>query len=260
MRRSCFKTNALTRRGFAGFFKALTLSVMCLAAFADSVAYTVDENTKVATVTVPNPANDAQNRAALADLQAALDDETVMTVVLTHTITLPDGTYLSAGNTSPRKIVQVVAPFLPENGKVTLKTSSTADNAKLDTIDTPLDGSYSTYNLFDITAESHVTISNLTLKGGFEGQRIVDGDSTSAGGIDHAEGGEGFRRVRIAPRFLSALSFCRASQNTVNGEVSTEWTRNGDAVELSFRIPEGMTAEYDGRIYQAGEYRFESVF
>ena len=185
MRRSCFKTNALTRRGFTGFFKALTLSVLCLTAFAASAAYTVDENTKVATVTVPNPANDAQNRAALADLQAALDDEKVMTVVLTHTITLPDGTYLSAGNTSPRKIVQVVAPFLPENGKVTLKTSSTAEDAKLDTIDTPLDGSYSTYNLFDITKGAHVTISNITLMGGFEGSRQVNGDGATTGGIDN---------------------------------------------------------------------------
>ncbi len=78
----------------------------------------------------------------------------------------------------------------------------------------------------------------------------------TAGGIDHAEGGEGFTRVRIAPRFLSALDFCRASQNTVRGEVSTEWKRSGDTVHLSFRIPEGMTAEYGGKEYAAGEYRF----
>ena len=186
MRKSCFNAKAQGRGVFSGFFRALALSVLCLAAFAASAAYTVDENTKVATVTVPNPASDAQNRAALADLQAALDDEKVMTVVLTHTITLPDGTYLSAGNTSPRKIVQVVAPFLPENGKVTLKTSSTAEDAKLDTIDTPLDGSYSTYNLFDITKGAHVTISNLTLMGGFEGSRNVDGDGATTGGIDNS--------------------------------------------------------------------------
>ena len=92
MRKSCFNAKAQGRGVFSGFFRALALSVLCLAAFAASAAYTVDENTKVATVTVPNPASDAQNRAALADLQAALDDEKVMTVVLTHTITLPDGT------------------------------------------------------------------------------------------------------------------------------------------------------------------------
>jgi len=76
------------------------------------------------------------------------------------------------------------------------------------------------------------------------------------GGIDHAEGGEGFTRIKIAPCYLSALDFCRASQNTINGEVLVEWKRISDTVALSFRIPEGMTAEYDGKEYTAGEYRF----
>ena len=146
-------------------------------------AYTV--NNGVATVTVPNPSNEAQNLAALADLQAALDDESVKTVIITHTITLPNGTYLSAGPTSPKKVVQVANPFLPENGKVTLTTSSTAEDAQLDTILTPEANTYSTYNLFDITDDARVTISNITLMGGFEGSRNVSGDVATTGGIDN---------------------------------------------------------------------------
>ncbi|MBO7206464.1 MAG: hypothetical protein J6W10_02505, partial [Kiritimatiellae bacterium] len=146
-------------------------------------AYTVDNG--VATVTVPNPSNEAQNLAALADLQAALDDERVNTVIITHTITLPNGTYLSAGPTSPKKVVQVANPFLPENGKVTLTKSSTAEDAQLDTILTPEANTYSTYNLFDITDDARVTISNITLMGGFEGSRNVSGDVATTGGIDN---------------------------------------------------------------------------
>jgi hypothetical protein len=66
-----------------------------------------------------------------------------------------------------------------------LGKSKTGEDAVLDTILIPAVDSYSTYNLFDIPAGSSVTISNLTLKGGFEGKRTVDGDSTSAGGIDN---------------------------------------------------------------------------
>ena len=185
MRKSCFKTNALRRGGFAGFFKALALFALCVATLLPvSAAYTVANG--VATVTVPNPATEAQNRQALADLQEALDDDSVSTVIITHTIKLTDGTYLSAGSTSPKKIVQVAEPFLPENGKVTLTKSSTAADAQLDTIETPVAGSYSTYNLFDITAGAHVTISNITLMGGFEGSRQVNGDGATTGGIDNS--------------------------------------------------------------------------
>ncbi len=75
------------------------------------------------------------------------------------------------------------------------------------------------------------------------------------GGIDHA-GTPGFARVRIAPYFLKELSFCRASQKTVRGEVKVAWERAGESVNLTFTVPEGMTAEYEGRDYTAGEYRF----
>ena len=159
------------------------LLLVILPVWTDLGAYTVDNG--VVTVTVPNPSNEAQNLAALAELQAALDDERVNTVIITHTITLPNGTYLSAGPTSPKKVVQVAEPFLPENGKVTLTKSSTAENAQLDTILTPEANTYSTYNLFDITDDAHVTISNITLRGGFEGSRNVSGDVATTGGIDN---------------------------------------------------------------------------
>lgn len=76
------------------------------------------------------------------------------------------------------------------------------------------------------------------------------------GGIDHADNAPGFSRVRISPYFLKNLDYCRATQNTVNGEVSVHWERTGQGVCLIFRVPEGMIAEYEGKDYAAGEYQF----
>ncbi len=76
------------------------------------------------------------------------------------------------------------------------------------------------------------------------------------GGIDHTDGGEGFTRVKIAPRFLRALDWCCVSQHTARGKVSVEWTRSDDTVSLIFTIPEGITAEFNGSEYFAGEYCF----
>lgn len=75
------------------------------------------------------------------------------------------------------------------------------------------------------------------------------------GGIDHA-GTPGFERIRIAPCFLKALDFCRASQKTQRGEVSVNWERAGTQIQLTFTVPDGMIAEYEGADYPAGEYRF----
>ena len=177
MRKFCFKTKALTRRGF----KALTLSVFCLMLFSTAAAYTVANG--VATVDVRAAGSDS---AALQELQAALNDESVSEVILTDTITFPAGsTYLSAesiGGTK-RKIVRVQAPFIPADGTITLTKSS--GSTQLDTIETPAQGSYSTYKLFEVLDSSSVVISNITLMGGFEGKRTVSGDDATTGGIDN---------------------------------------------------------------------------
>ena len=151
----------------------------CASAQEVAKDYTVQNG--VATVNVQSLGT---NDKALAALQAALDDDEVVEVIVTGTITLTSGTYLSATDIDEgRKIVRVEKPFLPENGAVVLTASK--DGGSLDTIFSPAVGAYSTYNLFDIQADASVTISNITLMGGFEGERTVNGDTTSTGGIDN---------------------------------------------------------------------------
>ena len=159
----------------------------CASAQEVAADYTVQNG--VATVNVQS----LGNAKALVALQAALDNDKVYKVIITETITLTAGTYLSAtdlttpplGSSSRRKIVQVVEPFLPENGAVELEASKTG--GELDTIVTPAPN-YSTYNLFDING-SNVTISNITLMGGFKGPRSLASASDSAlattGGINN---------------------------------------------------------------------------
>jgi hypothetical protein len=155
------------------------LIAFCLMAAFSASAYV--KNGSTATVNSKN----MSNTDALADLQAALDDKDVSTVIVTGTIKLEDNTYLSANSVAKgeRKVVQVENPFIPENGKITL-TKSSGSNL-LDTIETPEVGSYSTYKLFEIPNYCNVVISNITLMGGFEGKRTVDGDAVSTGGIDN---------------------------------------------------------------------------
>ena len=172
MRKSCFNADAQMRRGVAALFRRMALFVLCMSAF--SVLATDETDGVSSTVRV----------GTLQELQNALDDENVSTIIVTKTIELTDGTYLSANSRADgrsRKIVQVKSPFLPDTGKVTLK----ANNGTYNEILSPEAGTYSTYNLFDIQENSRVVISNITLMGGFEGSRIVDGDSASTGGIDN---------------------------------------------------------------------------
>ena len=156
---------------------------VCAGFCASAADYTVQNG--IATVNVQSfPSTTSGNAQALAALQAALDDNSVVEVIVTGTITLTSGTYLSATDIDEgRKIVRVEKPFLPENGAVELTASKVGGS--LDTIVSPAVEEYSTYNLFDIQAEASVTISNLTLMGGFEGERTVNGDTTSTGGIDN---------------------------------------------------------------------------
>ena len=169
MKKSCFNAEC---RGVAALFRRMALFVLCMSAF--SVLATDETDGVSSTVRV----------GTLQELQNALDDENVSTIIVTKTIELTDGTYLSANSRADgrsRKIVQVESPFLPDTGKVTLK----ANNGTYNEILSPEAGTYSTYNLFDIQENSRVVISNITLMGGFEGSRIVDGDNASTGGIDN---------------------------------------------------------------------------
>ena len=113
------------------------IAFLCVCAgFCASAAedYTVQNG--VATVDVQS----LGNAKALAALQAALDNDNVVEVIVTDTITLTSGTYLSATDIDEgRKIVRVEKPFLPENGAVVLTASKTGGS--LDTIVSPAVGS-----------------------------------------------------------------------------------------------------------------------
>ena len=165
-----FNFNAETqrRRDFVGFFKALVLSVLCL--MTALPIHAAIETVNATTVRVET----------LEDLQTALKDPAIETIIVKKCITLEDGTVLDGQTTGAKnKTIQVEKPFLPEDGSV--RIAGTGDQTY---ILKPAEGEYSTNNLFKIEANSKVTIKNVTLMGGFTGTRTV-GDAPSVGGIDN---------------------------------------------------------------------------
>ena len=169
MRRSCFNAEKQRSRGFTGFFRALTLSVMSLVGVCTASA--AIESVNSTTVKVET----------LEDLKTALQDPAIETIIVKECITLTDGTILDGQTTGTKnKTIQVEVPFLPEDGRVRI---GLAADGKTTQIIEPAEG-YSTYNLFKIEAGSKVTIKHVTLMGGFTGKRTV-GDEPSVGGIDN---------------------------------------------------------------------------
>lgn len=55
----------------------------------------------------------------------------------------------------------------------------------------------------------------------------------------------GYRRIRIAPRPLSALDHAAARHITPYGEASVAWRRDGDLLRITAVVPPGVTAELD---------------
>ncbi len=168
-----FNFNAETqrRRGFVGFSKALVLSVLCLMTALPIHAAIEPVDGTTTTVRVET----------LEDLQTALQDPAIETIIVKNCITLEDGTVLDGQTTGTKnKTIQVEVPFLPEDGRVRI---GLAADGKTTQIIEPAEG-YSTYNLFKIEKGSKVTIKHVTLMGGFTGSRTV-GDSPSVGGIDN---------------------------------------------------------------------------
>ena len=169
-------------------------------ASAEEVAADYTKNGSTATVDVKRLNDDAR---ALAALQNALADEDVATVILTDTITFPKGkeTFLWANDLSgqTRKVVQVIEPFLPEDGKSTITGDTKVEDGETiivrDQLASPvIKEGMNDYKLFEIEAGSTVTISNLTLMGGFTGPTDLSPDSgtdkddkdiASTGGIDN---------------------------------------------------------------------------
>ena len=118
----------------------------------------------------------------LDDLETALKDASIETIIVKKCITLENGTVLDGQTTGTKnKTIQVEVPFLPEDGRVRI---GLAADGKTTQIIEPAEGEYSTYNLFKIEEGSKVIIKNVTLMGGFTGSRTV-GDDPSVGGIDN---------------------------------------------------------------------------
>ena len=177
--------------------KIRLFAFLCVCAGFCASAYTKNGNT--ATVEVKSFNSDA---LALEDLQNALADPEVATVILTDTITFPPGnTFLWANDLSDqtRKVVQVIEPFLPENGKSTITGDTKVEDGETKIVRDQLASPQiipgeNDYKLFEILNYSTVTISNLTLMGGFDGPTDLspadgtdkdDKDIASTGGIDN---------------------------------------------------------------------------
>ena len=174
------------------------IAFLCVCAGFCASAYTKSGNT--ATVNVKSFNSGA---LALEDLQNALADPEVATVILTDTITFPQGetTFLWANDLSSqeRKVIQVIEPFLPKDGKSTITGDTKVEDGETiivrDQLASPvIKEGVNDYKLFKIEAGSTVTISNLTLMGGFTGPTDLSPDSgtdkddkdiASTGGIDN---------------------------------------------------------------------------
>ena len=172
---------------------------VCAGFCASAADYT--KNGSTATVEVKSLKD---NTRALAALQEALADEDVTTVILTDTITFPNSpkqillaadSYIGTDGKEKRKVIQVIEPFLPEDGRTTVTGDTvTNEEGEKETIRDQLASPQiipgeNNYKLFEILSYSTVTISNLTLMGGFTGPvDLGDADDNaiaSTGGIDN---------------------------------------------------------------------------
>ena len=175
------------------------IAFLCVCAGFCASAYTKSGNT--ATVNVQS--FNKNYTLALEDLQAALADPDVTTVILTDTIIFPNppqkillaaDSYIGTDGKEKRKVIQVIKPFLPEDGHTTITGDTKVEDGETiiirDKLDTPqiIEGE-NNYKLFEIPKLSTVTISNLTLMGGFTGPVDLgdsdDNDIASTGGIDN---------------------------------------------------------------------------
>lgn len=62
------------------------------------------------------------------------------------------------------------------------------------------------------------------------------------GGIYPDEAAPGFRHIRLRPYFPEQLDHFSATHDSPYGEIRSEWTRNGDRVTYTVRIPANSTA------------------
>jgi alpha-L-rhamnosidase len=62
-------------------------------------------------------------------------------------------------------------------------------------------------------------------------------------GIQNAPGSAGFQKIRIAPQIVGDLKWVRASYNSIQGKIVSDWERDGSKLTLKVVIPANTTAE-----------------
>ena len=64
----------------------------------------------------------------------------------------------------------------------------------------------------------------------------------AVGGIARPSGEAGFSRFEVRPRVKGPLAWVRASHNSIQGRIETEWRRDGERLMLSVTVPVNTTA------------------
>ncbi|MBQ8295145.1 MAG: family 78 glycoside hydrolase catalytic domain [Clostridia bacterium] len=79
-------------------------------------------------------------------------------------------------------------------------------------------------------------------------------------GIDVADGGEGYKKARLAPHPDERLGFVKCRLNTVQGEIVSEWRYETEGVRFYFETPKGTETEIclpNGKTEQVGGGKHE---
>ena len=86
----------------------------------------------------------------------------------------------------------------------------------------------------------------------------------SLAGIKIAPDAVAFEKIIIEPAFIDDLTFAKGSHISVNGLVSSEWQRQGSAIELKVTIPMNSKALIvlpDRKVeVSGGEHLFKVLF
>ena len=66
-------------------------------------------------------------------------------------------------------------------------------------------------------------------------------------GIGQTDGTYGYESIVIAPNIPNALEYAEGSITTVKGKIRVGFRRNGNRIEFSIEVPDGVHAEFKYR-------------
>ena len=75
-------------------------------------------------------------------------------------------------------------------------------------------------------------------------------------GIQCSIDGAGFSRVDFEPCFIKDLDYCKGGMDTVKGEISVSWKKQGGQVSIEIAIPDGVDGYFKGKKLKAGKNIF----